>query len=159
MTTTYKRMDVVCVQDDYDKDQWHFGIVDHDFNEGDLWVRATLKEDDGCSTTMRVPGYEPKEVRLATEDELAAAPAFVHAFLKEQRDREEERLLNKRDPRVTHSNRKGLGSLRAAGIYRQSDLARFSDKELLAMPGIGKKWVDNIRFLVASNAEQQEVEQ
>lgn len=156
--STYKRMDVVRVQDNYDKDQWHFGIVDHDFNEGDLWVQATLKEDDGCSTSMRVPGYEPKEVRLATEDELAAAPAFVHAFLKERRDREEERLLNKRDPHVTHSNRKGLASLRAAGIYRQSDLARFSDKELLAMPGIGKKWVDNIRFLVAGNAERQAVQ-
>ena len=156
MTTTYKRMDVVMVKESLTS-QWNLGIVNEDFNEGDHWVRAEAKTSENCTSFM-APGFDPGDVRLATDADIAAAPAYARDWLQQERDREELRLLNERDPMVRTKTRKGVASLRAAGISRISDLARFTDKELLALDGVGKTAVKQWREQ-AAELQQQEVGQ
>ena len=151
MSTTYNRMDVVLVKSDF-RDDWRLGIVDKDFVPDDIWVRATVKEGPS-STSMRCPGYDPQEVRLATEADIAAAPDYARTWLQSEREREEHRLLEKRDPTVRASNRKATAALRAAGINRLSDLGRFTDKELLALDGIGRTAVQQWREQAAAQQE------
>ena len=141
--TIYRRMDAVMVKADF-TDDWHLGIVDRDFAEGDRWVSATAKTSE-MSNSFRVPGEKPEHVRLATEADIAAAPDYARTWLQEQRDREELRLLEQRDPTVRASNRKATAALRTAGIKRISDLERFTDKELLALDGIGKTFIHQWR--------------
>ena len=143
MSSTYNRMDVVLVKADF-TDDWRLGIVDKDFVPDDIWVRATVKEGPS-STSMRCPGYDPQEVRLATEADIAAAPDYARTWLQREREREELRLLNLRDPMVRAKTRKGAAALRAAGINRLSDLGRFTDTELLALDGIGRTAVQQWR--------------
>ena len=156
MSTTYNRMDVVLVKSDF-RDDWRLGIVDKDFVPDDIWVRATVKEGPS-STSMRCPGYDPQEVRLATEDDIAAAPDYARTWLQREREREEHRLLEKRDPTVRASNRKATAALRAAGINRLSDLERFTDKELLALNGIGKTFIHQWRHLADVHRQKLEAE-
>ena len=73
MSTTYNRMDVVLVKSDF-RDDWRLGIVDKDFVPDDIWVRATVKEGPSA-TSLRCPVYDPQEVRLATEADLAEVTA------------------------------------------------------------------------------------
>ena len=70
---------MIVVRHPYDPEQELYGVVDRDFNEGDRWISATLK-DTPYTTQMRAPGYEPSEVRLATQADLDAAPDFVLGF-------------------------------------------------------------------------------
>ena len=129
--TTYKRMDVVMAEDhSLSKKKVHLGLIDKDFNEGDLWVKATAKDSPRSSQFM-VPGWPPERIRPATEADIANAPDFAQAWV-------EEKLLDHHDPKVCTKTRKGARSIRDAGINRISDLARFTDKELLALDGIGK---------------------
>jgi len=75
--------------------------------------------------------------------------------LKELEDARELKRLNARDPRVRGANRKANAELKKAGIERISDLARFTDKELLALPGVGKaaveKWRNTAQLLAEAN--------
>ena len=153
--TIYRRMDVVMVKHDFHQ-EWHLGLVDKDFVPDDIWVRATVKEGPS-STSMRCPGYDPQEVRLATEADIAAAPDYARAWLQRERDREQRSLLEKRDPTVRASNRKATAALRAAGINRLSDTERFTDKELLALDGIGKTYINQWRQLAEVYLQKREV--
>ena len=139
----YKAGDVIVAQKEY-VDATEIGVVDHDFNEGDDWVRCTTKSEPNM-TSFRVPGLDPEHVRLATDDDLATAPDFIHRWLDELNEARERRLHNARDPRVVGSSTRANAGLRKAGIERISDLSRFTDKELLAIPGVGKKAVEKWR--------------
>ena len=134
--TTYRRMDVVMIKQEF-TDEWILGIIDKDFDPDQTWIKATGKESD-CCESMRCPGYEPDEVRPATDADIVNAPEFAREWLQKRREQEELRLLNLRDPMVGTKSLKGVASLRAAGISRISDLARFTDKELLSLVGVGK---------------------
>jgi DNA-directed RNA polymerase alpha subunit len=101
------------------------------------------------------PGWQPERIRLATEADIANAPDFAQAWLQKERDREELRLLDQRDPMVRTKTLQGVASLRKAGINRISDLARFTDKELLSLKGVGKTSVDQWREQAAKLAEVQ----
>lgn len=140
---TYKRMDVVMVEDRLYK-TWSLGIVKEDYNDGDFGVRCDAKTSES-STSFMGGGNPLEEVRPATAEDIANAPEFAKEWLAHERDREEFRLLNLRDPMVRTKTRKGVASLRAAGISRISDLARFTDKELLALDGVGKTAVSQWR--------------
>ena len=140
---TYKRMDVVMVEDRLYK-TWSLGIVKEDYNDGDFGVRCEAKTSES-STSFMGGGNPLEEVRPATAEDIANAPEFAKEWLQHERIREEGRLLNLRDPMVRTKTRKGVASLRAAGISRISDLARFTDKELLALDGVGKTAVSQWR--------------
>ena len=149
----FKAGDVIVARKEYG-DGSELGVIDHDFNEGDDWVRCTTKSDPNM-TSFRVPGLNPEHVRLATDADLATAPEFIHRWLKELEDARELKRLNARDPRVRGANRKANAELKKAGIERISDLARFTDKELLALPGVGKaaveKWRNTAQLLAEAN--------
>ena len=149
MSTTFKRGDAVMVADRTTGSE-SLGVIDRDFSEGDHWVRATAKVSPN-STSFIAPGCQLDEVRPATEADIAAAPDWAQAWLEEQRSKEQERLLDKRDPKVRALTTRGTASLRNAGIHRISDLARFTDKELLELRGVGKTLVAKLR------SKQQEV--
>ena len=139
MTTTFNRMDVVMVKDHL-ADDWHLGLVNRDFNPGDFGVICEAKTSPNCSSFM-AGGTPVGHVRLATETDIAAAPDFARDWLQREHEREQQRLLNQRDPIVLAATRRGTASLRAAGVTRISDLARFTDQDLLALKGVGKSAV------------------
>ena len=150
MTDIFNRMDVVMIEDRL-FEKWHLGLIDKDFHEGDHWVKATAK-DSPNSTQFMGPGWQPERIRLATEADIANAPDFAQAWLQKERDREELRLLNQRDPMVRTKTRQGVASLREAGINRISDLARLTDKDLLSLKGVGKTAVSQWREQAAQLA-------
>ena len=152
MTVIFNRMDVVMVGDSFMK--WHLGLIDKDFHEGDHWVKATAK-DSPSSTSFIAPGWRLERIRLATEADIDAAPDYAREWLWKERDKEELRLLNQRDPMVRTKTRQGVASLREAGINRISDLARFTDKDLLSLKGVGKTAVGQWRDQAAQLAEVQ----
>ena len=133
----YKRLDPVMVKAREFSTEWFLGVIDKDFAAGDSWVRASVKSDE-IGQFSCLPGYSPADVRPATADDIAAAPDFARDWLQNQFDREDQRLHDLRDPRIWGKTKPGTASLRQAGIERVSDLARFTDKELTALPGIGK---------------------
>ncbi|MDA9868019.1 hypothetical protein N9C85_01140 [Synechococcus sp. AH-224-I15] len=145
--TTYKRMDVVMAEDHGLSEKWYLGLIDKDFNEGDLWVKATAK-DSPNSWQFKIPGWSPERIRLATEADIANAPDFAQVWLQQK-------LLDHRDPMVRAKTRKGARSIRDAGINRISDLARFTDKELLALDGIGKGAVKEWREQAFQQMQQE----
>ena len=141
--TTYNRMDVVMVEDRLLK-TWTLGIVTADQKEDDYRVKCESKTSPS-STSFMGGGNLLEEVRPATAEDIDNAPDFAQEWLQRERDREEGRLLNLRDPMVRTKTRKGVASLREAGISRISDLERFTDKELLALNGVGKTAVSQWR--------------
>ena len=54
----YKAGDVIVAKREYG-DGSEIGVVDHDFNDGDSWVRCTTKSDPNM-TSFRVPGLNPE---------------------------------------------------------------------------------------------------
>ena len=146
---TYKRMDVVMVEDRLDK-TWSLGIVKEDYNDGDFGVRCEAKTSES-STSFMGGGNPLAEVRPATAEDIANAPEFAKRWLEKQREWEETRLLNERDPLIRPSHREAWISMRDAGIERVSDLERFTNAQLLALPGVGKTSVKKWRAI------QQEV--
>ena len=151
MTVIFNRMDVVMIEDRL-FEKWHLGLIDKDFHEGDHWVKATAK-DSPNSTQFMGPGWQPERIRLATEADIANAPEFAKRWLEKQREWEETRLLNERDPLIRPSHREAWISIRDAGIERVSDLERFTNAQLLALPAVGKTSVKKWRAL------QQEVKE
>jgi len=142
--TTFKRTDVVMIRDRFDTEKESLGLILHDFNEGDHWIKAEAKTSPN-STSMMAPGFTPEEVRPATEEDLAAAPEWAKAWLQREQDREAARVLDKLNPRVSANTRRATASLRQAGIERVSDLPKISDADLLALSGVGKTLVAQLR--------------
>jgi len=153
----YKAGDVIVAKREYG-DATEIGVIDHDFNEGDSWVRCATKSDPNM-TSFRVPGLDPEHVRLATDADLATAPEFIHRWLKELEDARELKRLNARDPRVFGSTGKATAGLRKAGIERISDLTRFTDTELLAIPSVGKRAVEKWRHTAQLLADRSKADE
>ncbi len=151
MTVIYKDMDVVMVNTGFDR--WHLGVIERDFEPDDQWIRATAK-DTLHTEAFRMPGFNPDEVRPATADDIANAPQFARDWLAQKQRRHQEHLLDLRDPRVHVTSGRGCASLQQAGIRRMSDVARFTDKELLALKGIGQATVSRWRKKAAQMEAQ-----
>ena len=127
---------------------------------GTIYVRA-LAIASSCPATAHPPARTMHPRSLTSSPSLM--PAFcphrcsdtelarvavahgAHRWLDELNEARERRLHNARDPRVVGSSTRANAGLRKAGIERISDLSRFTDKELLAIPGVGKKAVEKWR--------------
>ncbi len=153
--TTFKRGDIVVGRDTTYSTEEHFGVVERDMQPGGLFLRAELVTGPN-STSFMAPGFSLDLFRVGTAEEIAAAPKFFQDWLERERQKEELRLLNQRDPIVSATNSKANATLRAAGINRVSDLARFSDKELLTLDGIRRTFVQKWLHIQAQKQEVAE---
>ena len=138
----FKKGDIIVASKPHGSDE--LGVIEQDFHDGADWVQATTKSHPNM-TSFRAPGFRPKEVRLATEAEVAQAPDFFHSWLQERKDAEARQRLNAENPQVRGATRRATHALRQIGVKRMSDLARFTDNELLALPGVGKVVVERWR--------------
>ena len=128
---------MVCHSPFFSPDQWSIGIVTRPTDPEYLWTGADVRESDGCTTSL-IPGYEPERIRLATQDDMDSLPDWARIWI-------DERLLDWRNPKVPYLNRKVFSALRAAEIHRFEDLQQATDAELLALKGVGKKAVADLR--------------
>ena len=156
MSATFKQDDIVIGRATTYSEQEHFGVVERDLEPGGLFLKAELVTGKN-TTSFMVPGFNLELFRLATPEEVAAAPQYFWDWLEKKRLREELQLLNQRDPIVFAANRKVTTALRNAGIERVSDLDRFSDKELLALDGIGSKFINNWRQIQSLKEQEANV--
>lgn len=124
----------VMVQTD-STDEWHVGIVTSATNPRYGWTPAEVKTRPDCSMQST---WTDDQIRAAYPPDLATLPDWARAWLDQQ-------LLDRNDPQVPIKTRPVLIALHGAGIHRLSDLKAATDSQLLALKGVGRKAVLQLR--------------
>lgn len=139
MTTMFTKGQaaMVCHSPSWSPDEWCIGIVTRPTDPEYLWTGADVCASNGCTSSL-IPGYEPKNIRLASPEDLDSLPDWARSWIDEQ-------LLDSRNPKVPYLNRKVYSALHVAGIHRLEDLQQVTEAELLALKGVGKKAVADLR--------------
>ena len=151
MTTMFTKGQAVMARNRWDRERWHIGIVTEATNPENLrtGVFALESATEDCKSQMFLPhGWSSDDVRLATQEDLDSLPPLHRSWIDEQ-------LLDFSDPKVPYLNRTVDKALKVAEIRRFGDLQRTTDAELLALKGVGKKAVADLR---AWQQEREEVE-
>ena len=117
-------------------DTWNIGVVTKPTDPEYLWTAANVRCEG--SMTSQVPGWPQEEIRAATKEDLDSLPDWGRKWV-------DDFLLERRNPKVPYLNRKVSSALRAAEIHRFEDLQQATDAELLALKGVGKKAVADLR--------------
>lgn len=138
MSTTFAKGQAVMVREGpHRPDTWAIGMVTCPTDLEYGWTSADVRTSPNCTSSM-VPGYESEHIRPATEQDISALPDWAREWI-------EGRLLDFRNPKLPWGSRTVMAALRSADIYRLENLQRVTDAELLALKGVGKKAVADLR--------------